>query len=191
MKTIIRKSVKISDEIADFINDRWNVQREDMEAQPLVDYLDSLDRIELGMELEKRYGITIMDEEMKDWAWFSDVLRCVCNKVAKLWKQELKQRENCRGLSKLLQCRRVYDTETGTETYDVSELELLGTIIPIATEEIPDYWTRLKHQAAIAAMKELLPQVNDGYEYVHEETAIVAYNYANALIELLKKEERK
>lgn len=84
-----------------------------------------------------------------------------------------------------------YDTETGTETYDVSELELLGTIIPIATEEIPDYWTRLKHQAAIAAMKELLPQVNDGYEYVHEETAIVAYNYANALIELLKKEERK
>ena len=81
MKKIIRKSVKISDEIADFIKDRWNQQKEDLEAQPLVEYLDSLDRIELGMELEKMYGITIMDEEMKDWAWFSDVVRCVYNKV--------------------------------------------------------------------------------------------------------------
>lgn len=72
---------KICKEIADFIKDRWNVQEEDLEAQPLVDYLDSLDRIELGMELEKMYGITIMDEELKDWAWFSDVVRCVYNKV--------------------------------------------------------------------------------------------------------------
>lgn len=81
---VTRKMSKIYKEIADFINDRWNVQKEDLEAQPLVEYLDSLDRIELGMELEKRYGITIMDEEMKDWAWFSDVVRCVCNKVTKL-----------------------------------------------------------------------------------------------------------
>ena len=72
---------KICKEIADFIKDRWNVQEEYLEAQPLVDYLDSLDRIELGMELEKMYGITIMDEELKDWAWFSDVVRCVYNKV--------------------------------------------------------------------------------------------------------------
>ena len=60
---------KICKEIADFIKDRWNVQEEDLEAQPLVDYLDSLDRIELGMELERMYDITIMDEELKDWAW--------------------------------------------------------------------------------------------------------------------------
>jgi acyl carrier protein len=72
---------KIYKEIADFIKDRWNVQEEDLEAQPLVDYLDSLDRIELGMELERMYDITIMDEELKDWAWFSDVVRCVYNKV--------------------------------------------------------------------------------------------------------------
>lgn len=81
MKKIIRKSVKISDEIADFIKDRWNVQKEDLEAQPLVEYLDSLDKIELGMELEKMYGITIMDEEMKDWAWFSEVVKSVCEKI--------------------------------------------------------------------------------------------------------------
>ena len=72
---------KICKEIADFIKDRWNVQEEDLEAQPLVDYLDSLDRIELGMELERMYDITIMDEELKDWAWFSDVVICVYNKV--------------------------------------------------------------------------------------------------------------
>lgn len=72
---------KISNEIAHLIRERWNVQKEDLEAQPLVVYLDSLDRIELGMELEKMYDITIMDEELKDWAWFSDVVRCVYNKV--------------------------------------------------------------------------------------------------------------
>ena len=53
-------------------------------------------------------------------------------------------------------------------------------------KDTSDYWTRLEHQAAIAAMKELLPMVNDGYEYVYEETAIVAYNYAHALVEKMK-----
>lgn len=78
---VTRKMNKISNEIAHLIRERWNVQKEDLEAQPLVVYLDSLDRIELGMELEKMYDITIMDEELKDWAWFSDVVRCVYNKV--------------------------------------------------------------------------------------------------------------
>lgn len=73
----------------------------------------------------------------------------------------------------------------------VIEQRAYEAIIKMAHKDEPDYWTRLKHQAAIAAMKELLPMVNDGYEYVHEETAIVAYNYANALIELLKKEDSK
>lgn len=73
----------------------------------------------------------------------------------------------------------------------VIEQRAYEAIIKMAHKDEPDYWTRLKHQAAIAAMKELLPMVNNGYEYVHEETAIVAYNYANALIELLKKEDSK
>lgn len=81
LKVTDMKMSKICKEIADFIKDRWNVQEEDLEAQPLVDYLDSLDRIELGMELERMYDITILDEELKDWAWFSDVVRCVYNKV--------------------------------------------------------------------------------------------------------------
>ena len=76
-----------------------------------------------------------------------------------------------------------YDTTDNKERYYSHELDFNDTV---------DYWTRLEHQAAIAAMKELLPMVNDGYEYVYEETAIVAYNYAHALVEKLKeKEERK
>ena len=94
-----------------------------------------------------------------------------------------------------------YDTETGTETYDVSELELLGTIIPIATEEIPDYWTRLEHQYAGMAMQgilgseEIMMRINkmpikeDKFGLVIAE---LSTNIALALVEKLKeKEERK
>ena len=51
-----------------------------------------------------------------------------------------------------------------------------------------DYWTRLEHQAAIAAMQQLVHLVNVGYEYVYEETAIIAMNFAHALVEKMKEE---
>ena len=89
-----------------------------------------------------------------------------------------------------------YDTETGTETYDVSELELLGTIIPIATEEIPDYWTHLEHQYAGMAMQamltspELMQVVTSAKELLTNEyakrVAVVADRYAHALVEKMK-----
>ena len=52
---------------------------------------------------------------------------------------------------------------------------------------IPDYWTRLEHQYAGMAMQQLVTLVNMGYEHVYEETAIVATNFAHALVEKLKK----
>ena len=65
-----------------------------------------------------------------------------------------------------------------------NELEILDTS--------EDYWTRLEHQAAIAAMQQLVHLVNVGYEYVYEETAIIAMNFAHALVVKIKeKEERK
>ena len=73
---------KISNEIAHLIRERWNVQEEDLVAQPLVSLFDSLDRVVLAMELEQKYGITIMDEELHDWAWYSDIIDCVCRKVS-------------------------------------------------------------------------------------------------------------
>ena len=54
----------------------------------------------------------------------------------------------------------------------------------------PDYWTRLEHQYAGMALSRLVEQVNPGYGYVYEETAIIAVNYAHALVEKMK-EERK
>ena len=54
----------------------------------------------------------------------------------------------------------------------------------------PDYWTRLEHQYAGMAMQRLVHLVNIGYEYVYEETAIIALNFAHALVEKMK-EERK
>lgn len=86
-----------------------------------------------------------------------------------------------------------YDTETGTETYDVSELELLGTIIPIATEEIPDYWTRLEHQYAGMAMQGFISSKR-GLNIETDMYDIPYYSQmlAHALVEKLKeKEERK
>lgn len=52
--------------------------------------------------------------------------------------------------------------------------------------EYPDYWTRLEHTYAGMAMQQLVHLVNVGYEYVYEETAIIAMNFAHALVEKMK-----
>lgn len=72
--------------------------------------------------------------------------------------------------------------ECGT-MWKESQLEFL--------DDDPDYWTRLEHQYAGMAMQQLVHLVNAGYEYVYEETAIIAMNFAHALVEKYKKEERK
>ena len=38
-------------------------------------------------------------------------------------------------------------------------------------------------------MQQLVSLVNVGYDYVHEETAIIAYNFAHALVEKLNELE--
>ena len=54
----------------------------------------------------------------------------------------------------------------------------------------PDYWTKLEHQYAGMAMQQLVSIVNAGYEYVYEETAIIACNFAHALVEKMKEANR-
>lgn len=56
--------------------------------------------------------------------------------------------------------------------------------------EQPDYWKKLKHQYAGMAMQQMVNHVNAGYEYVYEETAIIALNFATALVNRLKEEEK-
>jgi len=66
-------------------------------------------------------------------------------------------------------------------TFGLNEVEVL---MPDLT---PDYWTRLEHQAAIAAMQaQIAPNCLDSPEGV----ACTAYAYAHALVEKMK-EERK
>jgi hypothetical protein len=52
-----------------------------------------------------------------------------------------------------------------------------------------DYWTRLEHQYAGMAMQQLVHLVNVSYEYAYEETAIIAMNFAHALVKKLKEKE--
>ena len=56
-------------------------------------------------------------------------------------------------------------------------------------ENILDYWEKLKHQYAGMALSRLVELVNHGYEYVYEEVAILATNYATALVEKLKEDK--
>ena len=71
---------------------------------------------------------------------------------------------------------------TNSGCYEMTEVELMP--------DVPDYWTRLEHQYAGMAMQQLVSIVNAGYEYVYEETAIIACNFAHTLVEKMK-EERK
>lgn len=63
-------------------------------------------------------------------------------------------------------------------SYSENELEFI--------DEPQDYWTRLEHQAAIAAMQaQMAPNCLDSPEGV----ACTAYAYAHALVEKMKKKE--
>ena len=70
------------------------------------------------------------------------------------------------------------------------EHELFFGSLDVSSYDDPDYWTRLEHQYAGMAMQQLVHLVNVGYENVYEETAIIATNFAHALVEKMK-EERK
>lgn len=83
----------------------------------------------------------------------------------------------------------IYADVTHTTKYYEYELDF---------NTVYDYWTRLEHQAAIAAMQALLSsdtmmgilsRRDNGT--MEEEVAREAFDYAHALVEKYKKEERK
>ena len=63
--------------------------------------------------------------------------------------------------------------------YDAEELEFLEPSV-----FSPDYWTRLEHQYAGMAMQGIL--ANYGVEPLPDDAAHDAYNYAHALVEMMK-----
>ena len=78
------------------------------------------------------------------------------------------------------------------DPYEVYKEEELDFNVNDNIDPTIGYWTRLEHQYAGMAMQQLVHLVNVGYEYVYEETALIAMNFAHALVEKLKeKEERK
>ena len=75
----------------------------------------------------------------------------------------------------------------GQLDFNLEENHKGSQIIPLPYE--PDYWEKLKHQYAGMAMQQMVNHVNQGYEYVYKETAIIALNFATALVEKLKNEK--
>lgn len=73
--------------------------------------------------------------------------------------------------------------------YQGDEVEIIDSHAKVETDADSDYWTKLEHQYAGMAMQQLVNIVNVGYEYVYEETAIIAMNFAHTLVEKLKEKE--
>ena len=72
------------------------------------------------------------------------------------------------------------------ECYERGELEILDE---------PDYWTRLEHQAAIAAMQGILSNAHIAVKEIKVDTVTDVYvdniiKIARALVERYKKEEK-
>lgn len=84
--------------------------------------------------------------------------------------------------------------EDGTLKYIIAtNLQLLSS------EDDPDYWARLEHQAAIAAMQGMLNnsllitgllKVNKSHEDIVTEVTGTAIRYAHALVEKYKENEK-
>ena len=72
------------------------------------------------------------------------------------------------------------------KSYNITEVEFLD----VKKKSFPkdeDYWTRLEHQAAIAAMQGFLA---GGMEDTYNRVAEFSINQAHALVEKYKKEEK-
>ena len=74
---------RIEETICGLIMDRFQINIDDLFNDPLSFHLDSLDRVELCMDIENCYGIEIMAAEMEGWETFYDVVKCVESKLGK------------------------------------------------------------------------------------------------------------
>lgn len=86
--------------------------------------------------------------------------------------------------------RDIVEVDQCSVLYDDGRRELMYGKELEEVQGAPDYWEKLLHQYAGMAMQQLVSLVNVGYDYVHEETAIIAYNFAHALVEKLKEKEK-
>ena len=76
--------------------------------------------------------------------------------------------------------------ETGWKYKDNAGMLYKPSALDFSDEAVIGYWTRLEHQAAIAAMQGFLAS---GMENTYENVAEYSINQAHALVEKYKKEE--
>lgn len=79
------------------------------------------------------------------------------------------------------------------KSYNITEIEFLDVKENSFPKDNPDYWTRLEHQAAIAAMQGILSNPESELDYKGDETlpqalAGCAAKVAHALVEKMKQE---
>ena len=74
---------RIEETISGLIMDRFHINMDDLINDPLSLHLDSLDRVELCMDIENCYDIEIMVAEMEGWETFDDVVKYVESKLGK------------------------------------------------------------------------------------------------------------
>ena len=74
---------RIEETISGLIMDRFQINIDDLINDPLSLHLDSMDRVELCMDIENCYGIEIMAAEMEGWETFDDVVKYVESKLGK------------------------------------------------------------------------------------------------------------
>lgn len=88
-------------------------------------------------------------------------------------------------------CSYVY-AEHFDKSYNINELEFLD----VKEKSFPkdeDYWTRLEHQAAIAAMQGLVTRgevLGSSVQEIARDIAEISCEVAHALVEKYKKEEK-
>lgn len=74
---------RIEETISGLIMDRFHINMDDLINDPLSLHLDSLDRVELCMDIENCYDIKIMVAEMESLETFDDVVKYVESKLGK------------------------------------------------------------------------------------------------------------
>ena len=72
---------RIEETISGLIMDRFSINLDDLMNDPLSCHLDSLDRVELCMDIENCYDIEIMVAEMESWETFDDVVKYIEKKI--------------------------------------------------------------------------------------------------------------
>ena len=75
---------RIEETISGLIMDRFHINIDELINDPLSLHLDSLDRVELCMDIENCYDIEIMVAEMESWETFDDVVKYVESKLGKV-----------------------------------------------------------------------------------------------------------